>query len=200
MGANICDLSRYMGTPDETWYIEMSTGFYLPLPGCLYRGPKEPFLSMVLHEEYVYSSYFPTADIKAAVPWSCFLSNLYRVSLARGHFSPAHYSECSAALLLSFVPTCSDTPQSWDAANWAWLPWDWPHSRNLLWVTLPCQLVLRMVHGWSNEQKLEFCYLQQALGSQPDNGEDFISSGPYIFKLFLIVRRILVRCQGCKRY
>lgn len=26
--------------------------------------------------------------------------------------------------------------------------WDWPHSRNPLWVMLPCQLVLRMVHRW----------------------------------------------------
>lgn len=71
-----------------------------------------------------------------------------RVSLACDHLSPAHSLECSATLLLSFVWACSDTLQSWDAANWGRLPWDWPHPKNLLWVMLPCQLVLRMVHGW----------------------------------------------------
>ena len=72
----------------------------------------------------------------------------HRVSLACDHFSPARRLECSATLLLFFVPACSDTLQSWDVASRVRLPWDWPHSKNLLRVMLPCQLVLRMVHGW----------------------------------------------------
>ena len=71
----------------------------------------------------------------------------HRVSLACDHFSPACRSECSATLLLFFVPACSDTLQSWGIASRVSLPWDWPHSKNLLRVMLPCQLVLRTVHG-----------------------------------------------------
>lgn len=84
-------------------------------------SPKEPFLIAVLHEDSVYCIHFPTAAISAVVAWSS-LANLYRVSLVCGHHFPAPNSECSATLLLSFMPAWSDTLPSWDAASQAWLP------------------------------------------------------------------------------
>lgn len=40
MGANIWDLSRCMGTAEETWDMEISMGSYMPFLACHYLSPK----------------------------------------------------------------------------------------------------------------------------------------------------------------
>lgn len=143
MGANIWDLSRCMGTAEETWDMEISMGSHPPFLACHYLSPKGAVYDGIVEWGICPLQLLSNNHLIR----SSSLAYL-RVSLAYDHFSPACSLECSATLLLFFVPACSDTLQSWDAANWGRLCWDWPHSKNLLWVMLPCQLVLRMVHGW----------------------------------------------------
>lgn len=86
----------------------------------------------LLSEEYVHCSYFPQPSYKKL--WLEVLLWLILTSLQLTVWS---------VQLPCLSPLCERVQTPCRAGM---LPWDWPRSKNLLWVMLPCQLVLRMVH------------------------------------------------------
>lgn len=160
-----------MGTAEETWDMEISMA-HPPFLACHYLSPKGAVYDGIV--EWGICPLQLLSNNHLIRSSSAYLM----VSLACDHFSPACSLECSATLLLFFVPACSDTLSCWmqptevGCAGTA-IPrtcYGWCCPANWCW-------------GWcmddANEvlQKLEFCYLQQAWDSHSQTKWGFTSSG-----------------------